>query len=111
MKKMKRDYFIRCNIAGFSYYEGAIAFPKLKIGKKLQLEREPDNAYDKHAIVLYRKGLKLGYIPKDKNRKLSLLLKNGGCQFEARVQSVDKTEHPENQVTVIIYLLTPNSEA
>ena len=107
---MKRDYFIRCNIAGFSYYEGAIAFKKLKIGKKLNLKREPDNSYDKHAIVLYRKGLKLGYIPKGENRKLSLLLKNGGVKFEVRVQKVDANEHPENQIEVIIYLLTPKKE-
>lgn len=107
---MKRDYFIRCSIAGFSYYEGAIAFKKLKIGKKLKLKREPDNSYDKHAIVLYSKGLKLGYIPKGDNRKLSLLLKNGGVQFEARVQKVDANEHPENQIEVIIYLLTAKKE-
>lgn len=104
---MKRDYFIRFTIAGFSYYEGAIAFNKLKIGKKLKLEREPTNNYDKHAIVLYRKELKLGYVPKDKNRLLSLLLKNGGVEFEARVQKINKNDHPENQVEVIVYLLTP----
>lgn len=107
---MKRDYFIICGIAGFSYYEGAIAFPKLKIGKKLKLKSEPTNNYDRHAIEIYRKGLKLGYVPKGENRKLSLLLKNGGVEFEARVQKVDKNEHPENQIEIIIYLLTPTTE-
>lgn len=107
---MRRDYFIRFTIAGFSYYEGAIAFPKLKIGKKLELKREPENSYDKHAIMLYRKGLKLGYIPKDKNRHISLLLKNGLVTFEAVIQKVNKNDHPENQIEVILYLLTPEVE-
>ncbi|MDD7914122.1 HIRAN domain-containing protein [Polaribacter haliotis] len=108
---MKRDYFLRFAIAGFSYYEGAIAFNKLKIGKKLKLKREPRNKYDKHAVALYRKGLKLGYIPRDKNRHLSLLLKNGGVKFDARVQKVNENEHPEIQVEVILYLLTPKKES
>ena len=107
---MQRDYFIRCNIAGFSYYEGALAFNKLKIGKKLTLKREPNNIYDKYAIVIYRKGYKLGYIPRDKNRMLSLLLKNGIDCFDARVQKVDKKEHTENQVEVIVYLISNDSK-
>ena len=88
---MKRDYFLRFAIAGFSYYEGAIAFNKLKIGKKLKLKREPRNKYDKHAVALYRKGLKLGYIPRDKNRHLSLLLKNGGVNI---YQQYDQWPNP-----------------
>ena len=107
---MKRDYFIRCGIAGFSYYEGAIAFSELKIGTELSLKREPTNTYDKHAIMLFLNDFKLGYIPKGDNRKLSILLKHGGVEFEARVQKVDENEHPESQVEVIIYLLTPDKE-
>jgi len=101
---MKRDYFIRFNIAGFSYYEGAIAFKKLKIGKVLTLKLDPTNTYDKHAVAIYYKDYKLGYIPRDKNRQLSLLLAYDINPFETVVQRVSKEAHPEEQLEVIVYI-------
>lgn len=102
---MKRDYYLRFSIAGFSYYEGVIAFRKLKIGKKLILKREPTNTYDKHAIEIYFKDLKLGYVPKHESRKLSLLLKYGFDKFETRIQHINTDAHPGSQIDIILYLV------
>ncbi|GAL70190.1 HIRAN domain-containing protein [Jejuia pallidilutea] len=101
---MQRDYFLRFNIAGFSYYEGAIAFRKLRIGKKLKLKPEPTNTYDKHAVEIYFKNYKLGYVPKQDSRKIALLLKYGFDKFQARVQQIHSDCHPESQIDVILYL-------
>ncbi|KJD31245.1 hypothetical protein PK35_15530 [Tamlana nanhaiensis] len=102
---MQRDYFLRFNIAGFSYYEGAIAFKKLQIGKKLNLKPEPKNVHDKHAVEIYFKTLKLGYIPRQDSRKIALLLKYGFDKFQARIQCINPEAHPEAQIEVILYLV------
>lgn len=101
---MARDYFLRFGIAGFSYYEGAIAFKHLEIGSILTLKQEPTNTYDKYAIEIYYKDLKLGYVPRQESRRLSLLLNYGFDAFELRIQNIYKEAHPEGQVELILYL-------
>ncbi|ANW96061.1 hypothetical protein AXE80_07125 [Wenyingzhuangia fucanilytica] len=105
---MKRERIINYNIAGFNYYEGALAFNKLKIGTTLKLVPEPENHYDKYAIAIYYKSYKLGYIPKGENRLLTLLLQNNLIETETVVQKRSEEEHPENQILAITYLLIPN---
>ena len=107
---MERDYFLRFSIAGFSYYEGAIAFKSLEIGTTLTLKPEPTNTYDKHAIEIYFNDLKLGYVPKQESRKLSLLLKYGFDKFEPRIQNINMDEHPESQIDIILYLAQEEAE-
>jgi hypothetical protein len=102
----KRDYLMRFSIAGFSYYEGAIAFQKLNIGTKLTLKPEQTNIYDKRAVEIYFENFKLGYLPKHDNKVISALLKSGINPFDARVQTIRKNEHPENQIGVILYFVT-----
>lgn len=50
---MKRKYFKDFHLAGFKYYDGALVFDQLKIGTKLRLQRESDNAHDPEAIEIY----------------------------------------------------------
>ena len=102
----KRDYLMRYNIAGFSYYEGTIAFQKLKIGTKLILKPEPTNIYDKKAVEIYYKSLKLGYLPKCDNKSIATLLKNWINPFTVRVQTIYKQKYPENQIGVILFVIT-----
>lgn len=100
-----RNYLMRFDIAGFTYYEGVLAFNKLKIGSKLTLKPEPTNIYDKRAVEIYYKKFKLGYLPKSDNKVISALLKSGINPFDARVQTINKEEHPENQIGVILYII------
>jgi len=67
---------------------------------------EPDNRFDPYAIALYFEGYKLGFVPRTCNHQLSKLLEMGysNC-LEARIQSINSQEHPENQLHVIVYLL------
>lgn len=61
---MKMQHLAQFKIAGFSYYDGAIVFRKLKIGTKLKLQLEEDNKYDCRAVAIYYKKHKIGFIPK-----------------------------------------------
>jgi hypothetical protein len=48
------------------------------VGKKLYFYREPENPYDKLAIVIKdENGNKLGYVPRDQNEILSRLMDAG----------------------------------
>lgn len=101
---MKRIHYKNFNVAGFSFYEGPMAFKKLAIGTKLKLKAEPDNAYDPRAVAIYYKKKKLGFVPRRCNYSISHFLEAGYNPFEVRVQSIDKTAHPESQLSVVVYL-------
>ena len=102
-KKTDRKQLLNFKIAGFSYYEGAIVFHELKIGTQLLLKPELDNRYDKNAIALYYNDHKLGFLPRQENRIIARLLQLGVDCFEARIQQLDPTRNPEEQVGVILY--------
>ncbi len=100
---MERKHFAHFTIAGFTYYDGCIAFNKLKIGKKLLLKTEPRNKYDDHAVAIYYKDLKLGFIPREYNKHIFAILETGADVFETRIQRLTPDEHPEEQVQVVVY--------
>jgi len=74
----------RFEAAGESNYQGALnkLIPeeekqkeKHKVYYVAKLELEDDNEYDKNAIAIEIKGMKVGYVPKEENKALSKKLK------------------------------------
>lgn len=102
---MIREHLSNFSIAGFTYYEGALAFEHLKIGTKLRLELDEANKYDPRAVAIYFENKKLGFIPRSENRIFYKLLKVGFENFEARVQRIAPQEHPEEQLRVVVHLV------
>lgn len=103
---MKKEHLAHFDIAGFTYYDGALAFKNLKIGTQVALKLDSDNKYDARAIAIYYKEHKLGFIPKSENRIFYKLFSVGLEKFvEARIQRISKDEHPENQVQVVAHLV------
>jgi hypothetical protein len=100
-----REHLAHFSIAGFTYYEGVLAFNDLKIGTELTLVPEPTNQYDPRAIAIYYKEHKLGFIPRSENRIFYKLMKVGFDQFEVRVQRLAPDEDPEQQISVIVHLV------
>lgn len=105
---MKREHFAHFHIAGFSYYEGVLAFANLKVGTKVSLNPEPKNTYDKYAVEIFHGDHKLGYIPRGENKQISKLLLTGNDLFEARVQWVNEDSYPEGQIGIIVFLINKN---
>ncbi|PTN09606.1 HIRAN domain-containing protein [Mangrovibacterium marinum] len=101
---MERIHYKNFSVAGFSYYEGVLVFNKLKIGTKLTLRAEPDNKYDPLAVAIYYKRHKLGFVPRNSNYSLAKLLGAGHRIFETRVQYVDQTASPEDQLGVVVFI-------
>ncbi|MFC4818111.1 HIRAN domain-containing protein [Flavobacterium sp. GCM10023249] len=101
-----REHLANFNIAGLTYYEATQCFENLKIGTKLQLKVEQDNKFDARAVAIYFDEHKLGFVPKSENRIFyKLLIMGYNTIFEASIQQIDPTEHPECQIRVVIHLL------
>jgi hypothetical protein len=107
---MKREHLANFNLAGFTHYEGTLCFQELKIGSALHLVLEENNKYDARAVIIYFGEYKLGYIPRNENRIFHKLLKIGFNDFDVRIQRIDPTEHPENQIQVVVHLLSKKDE-
>lgn len=97
-------YLVDAHIAGTTYIDNIdILEPELTFGKKLNFFREPNNEYDKHAIVIKDDiGNKLGYVPKGKNEILSRLMDAGKLLYG----TVYEKERIGNwlKITIQIYL-------
>ncbi len=103
-REMKR-HLANFHIAGFGYWDGCEAFEHLKIGTRLDLVREDDNAFDPYAVAIYYKDLKLGFIPRADNKEISKYLDMGWENlYEVRVTRVTPDVHPEEQVEVVVHI-------
>lgn len=105
-KQQNREYLAHFNIAGFTYWDGALAFNKLQPGVPLTMALEDDNKYDPEAVAIYYDTMKLGYVPRDRNTLIYKLLKTGINNLMTVVQRVDGSEHPEQQVGVVVHLVS-----
>jgi hypothetical protein len=73
---------IECHIAGTSHRNVKEVEPELAPGAFLVLKREPDNAHDKLAIMIFNEsGHHLGYVPRVKNEALARLMDAGKLLF------------------------------
>lgn len=98
-------YLTDFNIAGMRFWEGALVLNKLKPGKRLTLTLEADNPYDPDAIIISRKGTKIGYVPRTKNALPAQLLRFGhGNVLECRILKIDKNAEPWKQIRVGLYV-------
>ena len=108
-KPVKKVHLTNFHIAGFGYWEGCEAFKNLKIGTKLDLVREADNAFDPYAVAIYYEDFKLGFIPRGSNHDISKYLDMGLEDiYEVRVTRISKKLHPDEQVEVIVNILNQN---
>jgi len=99
----KSKVMFQCHIAGFSHYDGINVFEDLKVGTLLTLKAEPDNPYDPEAVAVFLGSVRLGYVPRALNQKISSLLYFGHVgAIEALISARCQEEHPEHQVRMMI---------
>lgn len=66
---------------------------------------EPENPYDAHAVALYFKKTKIGYIPRVNNKEISKLLEAGYADlFTVKINRISPEEDPENQISIVVFL-------
>ena len=92
-------------VAGFQRYDGMTVVDRIKPGAVLKMVAEPENPYDPNAVKLEFDGVKLGYIPRDKNWDAAIMAFYGhGDVFECRVSQVDPEAEPWKQVRVTMFV-------
>lgn len=122
MEKSKL-FLMECHVAGCEYHDALEVWEELKVGTPLRLVRDADNSYDPQAVALVFKGGEqpsekkenlnrdeedgeeyiLGYIPREQNNIISILLDMGWDNIlECRISRLDPTVHYENMIHVII---------
>ena len=91
-KPFERDIFLfDTYVAGTTHIEGIEELePHLNIDDRLEFFREPDNQYDKQAIVIKTAdGVKIGYVPQNDNAIFARLMDAGKLLF-GKITSKEK---------------------
>jgi hypothetical protein len=84
----KEILVLECMVAGTSFRKLDTIEADLAATVKLDIKREGKNEFDKFAVALYYKTVKVGYIPKDKNEVIARLM-DAGKAFYATIEAKD----------------------
>ena len=98
---------LRCHIAGFYFGDGEALLNRriLHEDQCVTLQRDKENKYDRHAVMVLLDGVKLGYIPKTKNIVLANLLDAGyGDCIIVHVTGVDRNNKQGQQVAIELHI-------
>jgi len=90
-------------LAGFRYHAGAEVWRELRVGDRLELAREPDNAHDANAVAVLWRGRKLGYVPRSENAALAWGL-DRGTSLRARISAVVEHPNPARRVRFEVFV-------
>jgi HIRAN domain len=87
-------------LAGFRYHAGAEVWRELRVGDRLELAREPDNA---NAVRVLWRGRLLGYVPRRENAALAWALERG-TPLRARISLLAEHPNPARRIRFDIYV-------
>jgi hypothetical protein len=90
-------------LAGFRYHAAAEVWPQLRIGDRLELAREPDNAHDANAVRVLWRGRMLGYVPRRENAALSWAIERG-TPLRARISALAEHANPARRLRFEVYV-------
>ncbi len=104
----KDIFLLKTNVAGCNHVPNMIErLRELKPGQKLTLLREPENPYDKRAILVMNGDQKLGYLPRRLNGIFCRLMDAGKYLYATADEFVtdeDDEDYPWDALIVSIYL-------
>ncbi len=90
-------------LAGFRYHAAADVWEALRVGDRLELSREPDNAFDPKAIAVTWRGRKLGYVPRRQNAAIAWAMDRGE-PLSARISRLRRHPNPARRVEFEVYI-------
>lgn len=97
--KEKSIRYIRrgMHVRGTYYYSEAL-LKTLLVGERVKLIHEPDNPYDENAVMVFARGEKIGYVPREDNKVFVHAIKLNK-NIDARITEI----RTEKNKTVIIF--------
>jgi hypothetical protein len=90
-------------LAGFRYHQAQALWRELRLGDRLELEREPDNPHDANAVAVRWKGHKLGYVPRRENAALAWAMDRGAA-LRARISALAEHPNPARRLRFEVYV-------
>lgn len=90
-------------LAGFRYYAAAELWQELRVGDRLELVRETENAHDANAVAVAWRGRKLGYVPRRDNALLAWGLDRGE-PLQARISRLAPHPNPARRIRFEVFL-------
>lgn len=91
-------------LAGFQYHDAAAAWREMKVGDKLDLIREANNAHDANAVRVEWQGRMLGYLPRAENRAVAAEM-DGGGRVEGRIARLREHRNPWQRVLIEVFVV------
>ena len=91
-------------LAGFRYHAGPQLWRELRVGDRLELAREPDNAHDPNAVQVLWRGRLLGYVPRRENTALAWALERGAPPLRARISALAEHPNPARRIRFDVYV-------
>ncbi len=92
------------NVAGSQFYDGDSIINDLKVGDLLELVAEPNNPFDKFAVIIKYQDKQIGYIPRSDNRYIARMLEQG-MQLDCEILSLQPDEDPWQKIQVAVHLI------
>jgi hypothetical protein len=90
-------------LAGLRYYAATELKHDLRVGDRLQLERESANVHDSNAIAVSWRGRKLGYVPRSDNATLAWALDRGE-RLHARISGLAPHPNPARRIEIEVFI-------
>jgi hypothetical protein len=102
------------SIVGMNHRKSEAFVAALKPGVEVTLAREPDNKFDKNAVMVWIDGVHVGYIPKNQNAALAAMIDAKGTKWVAPGKILALDEKPPENLTVHMaldakFVRSPNS--
>lgn len=90
-------------LAGFRYHDAKLVWSELAVGDRLDLVREPANAYDANAVRVEWRGRKLGYVPQAENAALAWAMDRGE-PVTARISALREHRSPSLRIEFEVFV-------
>lgn len=105
VKQFEKIYIKQCFVRGFQYYSGPSFIQEMNENGSVELVREPENEFDSRAIAFHFNGMKIGYLPRESNKTLSILMDTDLLQFHAEITHIEPDASHWEQIRVAVYAL------
>jgi predicted SnoaL-like aldol condensation-catalyzing enzyme len=105
IKQYEKVYLKQFFVRGFQYYEGPKCIDEINKSGLIELVREPENPVDKRAIALYFNKKKIGFVPRESNKTISILMDTDLLEFHAEITNIEPEAEHWEQIRVAIYAL------
>lgn len=101
----KKVYLKQCFVRGFAYYNGPKILNEINRCSQVELVSEPDNKFDKKAIAIHFNQQKIGYLPRESNKNLSILMDTKLLDFHAEITHIKPEAESWEQVRIVVFAL------